>query len=87
MVQGKLILTNWLSSACGKWVSNVPFKTCASRDMVQNTTDGIDATSSRAWVDTVQILACFVRRTVRIDHTFGSTCNIWVSKIVRDASA
>ena len=55
--------------------------------MVQNTTDGIDATSSWAWIDTVQILACFVRGTVRIDHTFRSTCNIWVPKIVRDTSA
>ena len=86
-LQRKLILTNWFSSTCSKWVSYVPFKTGASRDMIQNTTYGIHATSSWTWVNTVQILACFVRGTVRIDHTFWSTCNIWVPKIVWDASA
>ena len=85
-LQGRLILTNWFSSTCSKWVSYIPFKTCASRDVIQNTTNGIHATSSGTRINTVQILACFVRGTVRIDHAFRSTCNIWVSEIVWDTS-
>ena len=46
---------------------------------------GIDTAGARAGVDAVVLLTCFVRRTVRVDHTFWSTCNIRVTQIIRDA--
>ena len=45
----------------------------------------IDAACSGAGIYAVVLFTCFVRRTVRVDNTFGLTCNVRVSEILRDA--
>ena len=55
--------------------------------MMQNTALGIDATSARAWVDTLVPLACFVGWAVRVDDTLWSASHVRISKVFRDALA
>ena len=82
-----LILTYGLPPACCERVSYVPLNARAGRNMVEDPAYGIGPTGARAGVHTVELLACFVRRTVRIYNTFWSACYVGVSKVVRDALA
>ena len=50
--------------------------------MIVYLTACIYSTCSRTGVDTLVSLTCFVRWTVGVDHTFWTTCDIWVPKIL-----
>ena len=75
-------LTQWFESTCSEGISNITFYTSADRNMVHYSTFSIYSTCSWAGVDTLVSLTCFVRWTVGVDHTFWTTCDIWVPKIL-----
>ena len=52
--------------------------------MVHDPAPCIDTTCSRAGVDALVPLACFVGGTVAVNDTFWSTCYVGVSKVFRD---
>ena len=71
----------WLQTALCEGIADVSSVACACWNVASNLADGVDSTGSRARINTLVSLTCFVRRTVRVDHTFWSACNIWVAKV------
>ena len=71
----------WLQTAFCEGIADVSSVACACWNVASNLADGVDSTGSRARINTLVSLTCFVRRTVRVDHTFWSACNIWVSEV------
>ena len=55
--------------------------------MVDHLALRVDPTQARTGVNTVQVPAGTCWRTIRVDCAFRSACNVWISKIVLDASA
>ena len=55
-----LKLTYWLEPTGCKGIPDVTFDARADGYMVLDRADGIDTTSSRAWVYTLVSLACFI---------------------------
>ena len=53
--------------------------------MVSDSTLCIDTTCTRARINTLVSLACFIRGTIWVYNTFGSACHIRISKVFRDA--
>jgi len=76
-----------LQSTCSERVSDVVGDAGASWAVASHLALCIDATSSRAWVDALVPLACFVGGAVRMDHTLRPTSHIWVTKVFRNALA
>ena len=56
----EFLLTFWFQFTCSKGVSNIVGDASASRDVVLNSTNGIDTTSTRTRIRAMQFLACFV---------------------------
>ena len=50
--------------------------------MVLNPAVCIYSTCSRTGINAMKLLTCFARWTVWVDHTFRSTCYIWITKVV-----
>ena len=80
-------LTYRSETTSGEGISNVSLNTRAGSNMVDHLALSIDTTQARAWVNTMQVPAGTCRRTIRVDCTFRSACNVWISKIVLDACA
>ena len=82
-----VLLTKGLQSTCSERVSDVVGDAGASWAVASHLALCIDATSSRAWVDALVPLACFVGGAVRMDNTLRPTSHIWVTKVFRNALA
>ncbi len=87
LLTNKQKLTYRSETTCGEGISNVSLNTRAGSNMVDHLALSIDTTQARAWVNTMQVPAGTCRRTICIDCTFRSACNVWISKIVLDACA
>jgi len=74
-------------SACSKRISNVSLDAGAGWYMVQNPAHCINTTHPWTGINAVQLLACFVRGTIRVDNTFWSACYIRVAKVIRNTLA
>ena len=68
--------------ACSEGVPSVSRETGAGSKVVLHCADTIDPTCARARIDAFISLTCFVRRTIRINYTFWSTCYIGAPKIL-----
>ena len=85
LLTNKQKLTYRSETTSGEGISNVSLNTRAGSNMVDHLALSIDTTQARAWVNTMQVPAGTCRRTIRVDCTFRSACNVWISKIVLDA--
>ena len=80
-------LTQGLQFAGGEGVPDVALNAGASSHMVHDPAPCIDTTSTRAGVDALVPLACFVGGTVTVNNTLWSACYVGVSKVFRDTLA
>ena len=78
-------LTYWFESTWSERVAYVPLNAGADRNMILHSANCIHTTGPGAGINAFVSLACFIRGAVRVDHTFRSTCYVWISKIFRDA--
>ena len=75
----------WLTTRC-EGVSNISLYADTVGNMIDHLTLGIDSTiGCWTWVNTMQVLTCFVGWAFCIGCTFRSAGNIRVSKVVWDA--
>ena len=56
----EFLLTFWFQFTCSERIPNVVLDASTSRDVVLNSTNGIDTTSTRARIRAMQLLTCFV---------------------------
>ena len=74
----------WLATCC-EGISNISLYADTVGNMIDHLTLGIDSTiGCWTWVDTMQVLTCFVGWTFCIGCTFRPAGNIGVSKVVWD---
>ena len=67
-----------------KCIPVVSWRTGAGRNVVEDPALGIDATSSRAGVDTFCADTGLVIRAIVIEKTFGFAGNQWVTLVIPD---
>lgn len=76
------ILTFRSSNTILEWIACISWETSTRWQMINNVAFTILTTNSRAWVLAFISHAGFVRRTIRIEDTFGSTDFIRVTDII-----
>ena len=76
-------LTLGLEPTCSEGVPNVSLQTRARGHVVQHLAHGVDPARAGAGVNTLVPLACFIRGTVGVDHTFRPAGHIGVAKVFR----
>ena len=77
-------LTQGLQFAGGEGVPDVALNAGASSHVVHDPAPCIDTTSTRAGVDALVPLACFVGGTVTVNNTLWSACDVGISKVFWD---
>ena len=82
-----ILLTDRFLSTCCKGVPDVVWNTCAGWNMILYFAYSIYTTGAGTGVYTFVSLACFVGGAVRVNNTFRTACNIWISEVFRDAAA
>ena len=56
----EILLTFWFQFTCSKRIPNVVLDASAGRDVVLNSTNGVDTTSPRTRIRAMKLLTCFV---------------------------
>lgn len=79
--------TLWNFIATNGGISCVSTRATAIWCMICNKTFSICATHSNTWIDTFHINAGFSHWTITVHYTFGTTFNIWITKIFGQTSA
>jgi hypothetical protein len=64
IINYRLYHRNWFESTCGEGISNISLDAGAGWNVVENFTDCIDSAGSRARINTLVSLTCFIRGTV-----------------------
>lgn len=79
-------LTHGCQITIAEGIARVPVRTCASWDMIDHGTQGINATGSGTGVLAFLSDTSFIASAIRINRTFGTAIR-WRSDVIRHARA
>ena len=69
------------------WISDESLIACTHRNVIVDATNRIETAQINAWIGTFHIYARLRTRAVTILYTFGTTVEVWISKVILQAFA